>query len=162
MSAPLKFKPYVPTPQRQRKKNRPAPASHGHRKDVTLPEARSEAQPLQSIACRLHGDKRYVRKIPTRISCCWHPKDQENVATLDWDCLDWSDTQSLSQPMQRCCPSNADGKEFDERSRTSSSPVSQLAAVGSESIQHVQKQGMHIHIHYSKPKTDRILFRSSP
>ncbi|KJZ70623.1 hypothetical protein HIM_09978 [Hirsutella minnesotensis 3608] len=147
MSAPLKFKPYVPAPQRQRKKNRPAPASHGHRRDVTLPEAGGEAQPLQSMAAGF-----------------MNMQDQEDMATLDLDCLDWPDeTQSFSQPMQRCYASKADGKEIDENLRISSNCISFLAPVDSESIQgDAQNQGMYIQIQYPRRKTHRISFRSYP
>ncbi|KJZ69875.1 hypothetical protein HIM_10730 [Hirsutella minnesotensis 3608] len=127
MSAPLKFKPYVPAPQRQRKKNRPAPASHGHRRDVTLPEAGGEAQSLKS-----------------RPAGFMNMQGRGDMATLDLDSLDWPDeTQSFSQPMQRCYASKADGKEIDENLRISSNCISFLAPVDSESIQgDSQNQGI--------------------
>ncbi|KJZ72314.1 hypothetical protein HIM_08240 [Hirsutella minnesotensis 3608] len=129
MSVPLKFKPYVPAPQRQRKKNHPAPASHGHRRDVTLPEAGGGAQSLQS-----------------RSAGFINMQGREDMATLDLNSLDWPDeTQSFSQPMQRCYASKADGKEIDENLRISSNCISFLAPVDSESIQgDAQNQGIQV------------------
>ncbi|KJZ70782.1 hypothetical protein HIM_09832 [Hirsutella minnesotensis 3608] len=127
MSAPLKFKPYVPAPQRQRKKNRLAHASYGHRRDVTLPEAGGEAQSLQSWSAGF-----------------MNMQGREDMATLNLDSLDWPDeTQSFSRPMQRCYASKADGKEIDENPGISSNCISFLAPVDSESIQgDAQNQGI--------------------
>ncbi|KAM4060828.1 hypothetical protein HRG_014319 [Hirsutella rhossiliensis] len=96
--AALKFKPYVPLPQRQRKKKHPDLAPKERRHDATLLET-----------C---GEDHYSQHNAEGLS---KMNDQEVVMALDWSGHDWSDDmQFVSHPMNRCYASNAGGEEVDE------------------------------------------------
>ncbi|KND85972.1 hypothetical protein TOPH_09281, partial [Tolypocladium ophioglossoides CBS 100239] len=110
MAAPLKFKPYVPVPQRPRKSKHAAPASRWHQRDVALPGFRDDGQASQSITEGLQMN------------------DLEDVMTIDLTGLDWSDDmQSVRQLVEMCTTSNSGGNEVREHSSTSLSLAPQLS-----------------------------------
>ncbi|KAM4061254.1 hypothetical protein HRG_013757 [Hirsutella rhossiliensis] len=119
MAAPLKFKPYVPLPQRQRKKKHPDLAPKERRHDATLLETCGEGQYSQ------HNAEGLLTM-----------NDQEVVMALDWSGHNWSDDmQFVSHPMDRCYASNSGGEEVDEHLGSALKPVAaQLAADNPQAI----------------------------
>ncbi|KAM4063624.1 hypothetical protein HRG_014062 [Hirsutella rhossiliensis] len=119
MATPLKFKPYVPLPQRQRKKKHPDLAPKERRHDATLLETCGEGQYSQ------HNAEGLLKM-----------NDQEVVMALDWSGHDWSDDmQFVSHPMDRCYASNAGGEEVDEHLGSALKPAAaQLAADNPQAI----------------------------